>query len=137
MVSRRRAFSLMEILLVLALMGVLMGVLAVGFGNVFGTNQAKGAQMFVNHSIKTNLMQYRMDMGSYPSTEEGLDALLQAPDSEKASRWHGPYADEIPVDPWGNAYQYCFPGVHNATGYDIWSLGPDSVQSADDIGNWK
>jgi len=134
--KRKNAFTLMEILLAIALLGVLMGVFAVGFGNIFGTNQIKAAGMFANHSVKPNLMQYRMDMGSYPTTAEGLNALLNPPAGDKASRWKGPYADTISPDPWGNAYQYCSPGVHNKSGYDVWSYGPDGVPSEDDVGNW-
>ena len=127
----------MEMLLVIGLMGVLMGVLAVGFGNIFGENEKEMAKMFVKQGIKANLMQYRMHMGSYPSTDDGLKALLDAPDNEKASRWKGPYADSVSKDPWGNPYQYCCPGVHNKNGYDIWSMGPDGVDGTDDdIGNW-
>ena len=127
----------MEMLLVIALMGVLMGVLAVGFGNIFGENEKEMAKMFVRQGIKANLMQYRMNMGGYPTTDEGLKALLDAPDNESAGRWKGPYADALPKDPWGKPYQYACPGVHNKIGYDIWSMGPDKQDGTDDdIGNW-
>jgi general secretion pathway protein G len=127
----------MEMLLVIGLMGVLMGVMAVGFGNIFGENEKEMAKMFVKQSIKANLMQYRMNMGSYPTTDEGLKALLEAPDGDSSSRWKGPYADTLPKDPWGDAYQYAYPGTHNKNGYDIWSMGPDKQDGTeDDIGNW-
>ncbi len=135
--SGSRGFTLMEILLVIGLMGMLMGVLAVGFGDIFGQNEKQIAKIFVKQGISTNLQQYRMHMGSYPTTEEGLKALLQAPDNAKASRWMGPYADSIPEDPWGNPYQYVYPGIHNKISYDVWSMGPDGQDgTADDIGNW-
>jgi general secretion pathway protein G len=131
------AFSLMEMLLVIGLMGVLMGVLAVGFGDIFGQNEKEIAGMFVKHGIKANLQQYRMNMGSYPTSEEGLKVLLDAPEGDKAARWKGPYVDTLPKDPWGNPYQYANPGTHNKNGYDIWSMGPDGQDgTADDIGNW-
>lgn len=134
---RIAAFSLMEMLLVIGLMGVLMGVLAVGFGDIFGQNEKEIAGMFVKHGIKANMQQYRMNMGSYPTSDEGLAVLLNAPDGDKASRWKGPYVDSVPKDPWGNAYQYACPGTHNKTSYDIWSMGPDGQDgTADDIGNW-
>mgnify|MGYP000390504966 CR=1 FL=1 len=93
----------------------------------------------VNQTAKIGLTPYKLDVGNYPATEEGLQALIKAP-SGKESRWSGPYLEELPVDPWQNAYQYRFPGsknVNGARGYDLWSLGPDGVESADDIGNWK
>jgi len=126
----------MEILLVISLMLVLVGVMGLGFGDIFGKNQANAAQMFVKHSLSPNLMQYRMDMGSYPSTADGLNSLIAPPTGDKAERWKGPYADAVPEDPWGNAYQYAYPGTHNKTSYDAWSLGPDGQPSEDDIGNW-
>jgi general secretion pathway protein G len=136
--NRHAAFSLMEMLLVIGLMGILMGVMAVGFGNIFGENEKTVAGMFVNQGIKANLQQYRMNMGSYPTSDEGLKALLEAPDGDKASRWKGPYADTMPKDPWGNPYQYACPGVHNKNSYDIWTMGPDGQDgTADDIGNWE
>jgi general secretion pathway protein G len=92
--------------------------------------------MFVQASVKAPLQQYRMHMGSYPSTEEGLNALLDAPGGDKARHWKGPYIDTLPEDPWKNRYQYRFPGQHNPRGYDIWSMGPDGRPSDDDIGNW-
>ncbi len=135
--TRRRAgFSLMEILLAIALMGIIMSVLVVGFGDVLGANEKKAAEMFVKHSVKPSLTRYRMDMGSYPSSAEGLAVLLNAPSGDKASRWSGPYVDELPNDPWGNPYQYACPGVHNTKGYDLWSQGQDLQSTEDDIGNW-
>ena len=70
---------------------------------------------------------------------KGIKALLQAP-SGKEGKWQGHYIDDLPEDPWGNPYQYRFPGTKNinkSSGYDIWSLGQDGVESADDIGNWN
>lgn len=131
-----RAFTLIEILLAIALMGVVMSAMVVGFGGIFEANTEKAARMFVENTVKPNMMQYRMDMGSYPSTADGLEALLNPPSGEKAAYWHGPYADKIPLDPWKNHYQYACPGTHNPRGYDLWSLGPDGIVSEDDIGNW-
>jgi general secretion pathway protein G len=67
-----------------------------------------------------------------------LQALLTPP-SSKADRWHGPYIEgnNVPIDPWGEPYQYEYPGKHNKAGYDLWSKGPDKQSgTADDIGNW-
>jgi general secretion pathway protein G len=92
----------------------------------------------VNSSANTPLAGYRMAMGNYPSTAEGLQALIAAP-AGKEGRWTGPYLTEtkLPLDPWGNPYQYAFPGTHNKERPDIWSRGPDGQDgTADDIGNW-
>jgi len=97
-------------------------------------------QIFVNDSLKTALTRYRLDVGDYPTTAEGLAALMTAP-AHAADRWHGPYADmpggKLPLDPWGEPYQYRNPGVKNKGGYDLYSKGPDRLDGTeDDIGNW-
>lgn len=93
------------------------------------------------NAINTALDQYRLDSLSYPSTEDGLKALVKKPDNETAAKnWNGPYLKELPTDPWGNAFQYAFPGSKNgeATKPDIWSRGPDGKdETEDDIGNWN
>jgi len=138
--DRKSGFSLIEILIVIALIAVLATVAIGNLGGIFGGQQEKVAGIFVNQTLKTGLVPYRLDVGNYPSTEEGLVALVKAP-AGKESKWKGPYleAKEVPLDPWDNPYKYKFPGsknVNGVRGYDIWSLGPDGVESADDIGNW-
>jgi len=81
-------------------------------------------------------MTYRVHTGRYPSTEEGLNALLSPP-SDEATNWKGPYVKKLPNDPWGTPYQYKYPGTRNSATYDIWSYGPDGKEGADDIGNWS
>ena len=98
------------------------------------------AKLFVSQSMQAPLTAYRIHVGRFPTTEEGLAALVRCPKGLE-ERWKGPYlrVDEgkLPSDPWGRPYQYRCPGVHNLQGYDLWSLGPDGVPSRDDIGNWK
>ena len=130
---------MIEILIVIALIAVIAGLSIGGISGMFGGQQEKVAQVFVTQALKLPLTAYRIDIGSYPNTEEGLNALLKAP-SGKESKWKRPYIEELPVDPWGRSYQYKFPGsknINGASGYDVWSLGPDGTESADDIGNWK
>jgi len=135
---RKSGFSLIEILIVIALIAVI-ATLAIGnIGKIFGGQQAKVASIFVNQTVKLGFTAYKIDVGSYPSSEEGIGALAKAP-AGKETRWKGPYIEQVPADPWGNAYQYRFPGsknINGSSGYDIWSLGEDGMESADDIGNW-
>jgi hypothetical protein len=84
---------------------------------------------------------YRLDNGTYPSTEEGLNALIRKPaDQKQAENWNGPYLKSLPRDPWNNQYAYEFPGTRGGNGAtpDIWSRGPDGKENTDDdIGNWE
>jgi general secretion pathway protein G len=136
--AARKAFTLMEILVALAILGLLVGLAVTKLGGIFSGAQVTTTKYFVNDSMKTALTTYKIQVGDYPSTDEGLQALLVAP-ADKADRWHGPYVEgsSIPLDPWGHAYKYAYPGTHNKDGYDIWSTGPDGIDgTADDIGNW-
>ncbi|MGB0263591.1 MAG: type II secretion system major pseudopilin GspG [Opitutales bacterium] len=137
--ASKSGFSLIEILIVIALIAVIAGLAISNIGGIFGGQQEKAAKIFVTQSLKIPLTAYKIDIGSYPSTAEGLQALIQAP-ANKSGSWKKPYIEELPTDPWGNPYQYRFPGsknVNGSSGYDVWSLGPDGTESADDIGNWK
>jgi general secretion pathway protein G len=103
-------------------------------------SQLSVAKLFVNESLKTSLVRFRIDMGDYPSTEEGIKALIVAPEG-KADKWRGPYMDAKggrgPLDPWNQEYQYRYPGTKNTDSYNLFSCGPDGRPgTADDIGNW-
>lgn len=137
---RQGGFTLVEIITVLAIIGMLIGVVISNTDKIFGDSQVSVARMYVRDSLKTPLVRYRIDMGDYPSTNEGLAALLTAPNSN-ADRWRGPYMDATggkePMDPWGQPFQYRYPGTKNVGGYDVFSKGPDkAADTADDIGNW-
>ena len=134
----RRGFTLLEIMIALAILALLVGLAVTNLDTIFGNAQGTTAKLFVSESIKLPLSSYRIAMGDYPSTAEGLQALIAAPAS-KTESWHGPYFSDpkIPVDPWGEPYVYRYPGVKNPKSYDIYSKGPDKVDgTADDIGNW-
>ncbi|NDV62508.1 type II secretion system major pseudopilin GspG [Puniceicoccales bacterium CK1056] len=132
----KAGFSLVEMLIVIALIAI-VGTLLIGrIGNLFGGAQEDVAKQFVDNALKAPLLKYRIDTGSYPTNEDGgLMALLNQP-SSKQGKWKGPYIEKLPEDPWGNAYQYKYPGTKNTDGYDLWSLGPDAQSEADNIGNW-
>jgi general secretion pathway protein G len=137
--SGRRAFTLLEIMIALAILGLLVGLAVTNLDTVFGGAQVSTAKLFVNESIKLPLTSYRIHLGDYPTTAEGLQALITPP-AAKADRWHGPYlADgKLPLDPWGDPYVYRYPGTKNKKGYDVFSKGPDKAEgTADDIGNWS
>src|ERR1700760_1185702 len=89
---RSHAFTLVEILLVLAIIGLLVGVLVTKSDKIFGRSQTAVAGIFVRNSAAVPLLSYRRDMGDYPSTQEGLQALVTAP-TNHADSWHGPYMD--------------------------------------------
>jgi general secretion pathway protein G len=135
---RRRGFTLMEVMLVLVIL-VILGSLTVG---MFSSQQRQAAVRSTRAQIglfKTPLDSYHLDMGSYPATDDGLNSLSQVPSSaSNAANWAGPYLEgSIPSDPWGNPYQYAYPGTNNPDKYDIWSFGPDGSNGTDDdIGNW-
>ncbi len=119
----------------IALLALLVGVVLTNVEGLFGGGQEKVAKIFVSQTARTGLASYRMDTGNYPSAGEGLQALVQKPSANED--WRGPYLDDIPKDPWGNPYQYQFPGTRSNKGYDVWSFGPDGVDgTSDDIGNW-
>lgn len=132
------AFTLIEIMVVLAILGLLVGVLINGVGKSYERARVQAAQIFVAQTLKAPLTEYNIQMGGYPSTQEGLQALIVAP-PDKADRWHGPYVEngKIPSDPWERPYHYAYPGTHNKDGYDLWSTGPSGVDgNPDNIGNW-
>jgi len=138
--SIRRGFTLLEILVVLAIIGLLVGLAVKNVDKIFGDSQSSIAKIFVNDSIKTSLVRYRIDLGDFPSTAEGLEALVTPP-AGRAERWKGPYIDakggKIPLDPWGEPYVYRYPGTQNKGSYDVFSKGPDKAEgTADDVGNW-
>lgn len=137
-VSLSSGFTLLEILVVLAIIGLLAGLAISNVDKIFGGAQRDTTALQVRESMKTPLVSYKIHMGDFPSTSEGLQALVTPP-ANRAERWNGPYLNppKVPVDHWGEPLQYAYPGTHNKGSYDLWSKGPDrQTGTADDIGNW-
>ena len=132
--TARGGFTLIELLLVLVILAVLAAVVVPKFTG--RTEQARIAAAKADiSSIDLQLDAFEVDAGRYPSTEEGLTALMTPPATVKA--WHGPYLKKPPMDPWGRPYVYRFPGQINQGGADLFSYGPDGNEGGgDDIGNW-
>jgi len=131
-----RAFTLIELLLVLVILATLAALVVPKFTRRSEQAKVTAARTDVA-SIETALDVFEVDCGRYPSTEEGLRALTEQPSA--AADWHGPYLKRgMPKDPWGNLYIYRYPGQHNASGYDLTSFGPDGQEGGeDDIDNWS
>jgi general secretion pathway protein G len=130
----RSGFTLIELLLVLVILAVLAAVVVPKFtGRSEQAKQAAAKTDISNISMQINA--FEIDTGRYPSTEEGLNSLLTAPGN--ANGWHGPYLERLPSDPWGNGYQYRYPGQHNTSSFDLFSMGADGREGNDDIDNWS
>lgn len=135
--AAQRGFSLIEIMVVVVIIAILISF--VGQKVLDKPDQARIVK--AKHDIKTlesALEMYKLDNYNYPSTEQGLQALVQKPSGEpEAKNWKG-YMPKLPEDPWGNAYQYLNPGTHGDI--DIYSLGKDGRLGGEgvnaDIGNW-
>jgi general secretion pathway protein G len=132
MKKRQSGFTLLEIMLVVAIIGVLLAAaiykMAPALDVAKGTRTKADIQM-----IRTMLLSYSGSNGFYPTTEQGLKAMVARPETEPApSSWRR-LMDEVPKDAWGMEYVYRCPGVKNPSGYDLYSAGPDrKVDTADD-----
>jgi general secretion pathway protein G len=128
----RRGFTLVEILLVVAIIGTLAALVIPKISGTSEHSKEVSAYTDIHGGIKTAIDRYEIDNGSYPRS---LNDLIQAPSD--ARHWAGPYLDQLPTDPWGNPYIYYYPGKHNQSGYDLLSMGLDDKEGTDDdIGNW-
>lgn len=119
-------YTLLELLVVLAILGLLVGLVAPQVMNLLGSSKEKIAQQSVVR-LGNILDMYRLDVGGYPTTEQGLEALLKQPAG--ADGWAGPYVkgDQVPQDPWGRPFQYRAPSQRPGHDYDLFSLGSDGA----------
>ncbi len=129
-------FTLLELLVVIVIIGLLAGYVGPKYFNQVGKSEVKVAKAQIEAFDKA-LDQYRLDTHHYPSTSQGLAALVTKPANEP--QWDGPYLKKaLPFDPWGNAYQYRQPGEHGE--FDLYSYGRDGQVGGSgedaDITNW-
>lgn len=135
--QRQNGFTLIELLVVLVILGLLAGLVGPQVLRHLGGAKADTAQLQISE-LGAGLDLYHLEVGRYPSSSEGLEALVEAPAS--ASNWHGPYLKKsrVPKDPWGNDYNYRFPGENGP--YDLFSYGADSAEGGEgdnkDIVSW-
>jgi general secretion pathway protein G len=133
---RQTGFTLLELLVVMVILGLLAGYVAPKYFAQLGKAEAKTAKAQLE-ALGKALDMYRLDTGHYPPTELGLTALQVRPQNEP--KWNGPYLkSDVPLDPWGRAYQYKYPGEHGD--FDLFSLGkdgqPGGAGDASDVTNW-
>ncbi len=131
-------FTLMEIMLVVVIIGILAASVMPKLVKQIPFVQKKRTNSDII-TLSGQLDTYYMQNNDYPSTEQGLRALIQKPTSSPIPKnWNGPYIKKVPLDPWSREYKYKCPGDHNPDEYDLWSTGKDGQDGTeDDIDNWS
>ncbi|MCQ1057936.1 type II secretion system major pseudopilin GspG [Photobacterium sp. DNB23_23_1] len=140
MQRKQRGFTLLEVMVVIVILGVLASLVV---PNLLGNKEKADQQKVVTDisALEQSLDMYKLDNSVYPTTDQGLEALVSMPSSSPEPRNYrdGGYIRRLPNDPWGNPYQYVMPGEHGAV--DIFSLGADGQEGGEgintDIGNWN
>ncbi|MDB4917987.1 MAG: ral secretion pathway protein GspG [Gemmatimonadetes bacterium] len=139
--SRRSGFTLIEILVVIVVIAILATLVAPNIFQHVGAAKSATAKSQIE-MLGAALDAYRLDNGTYPNTQQGLDALWERPTVDPPANWRAPYLRKaVPLDPWGKPYVYSFPGTNNLQGYDLISYGADGKPGGDgedaDIASWK
>ncbi len=132
-----KGFTLIELLVVLAILGLLAGLVGPRVLNQLGGAKSQTAVVQIS-DLEQAAELFKLDVGRFPSTQEGLEALVTKPAT--ANGWNGPYLRKgLPRDPWGNPYRYASPGKRGDI--DIYTLGADNAPGGDgenaDVGNWN
>ena len=131
------AFTLLEIMLVVMIIALLAGIAIINMGGALDEAGYSTAKAHIKQ-LEVALLSYRAKAGFYPTTEQGLKALITKPSTEPVPRSWSPLMDNVPKDPWDSDYIYQQPGKHNQNKYDIFSPGADKQPGTpDDVGNWE
>jgi general secretion pathway protein G len=135
--ATRSGFTLIELLLVLVILASLAAIVTPKFTKRSEQARITAAKTQISQ-FEVALDAFEIDLSRYPTTTEGLRALVERPTSD-ADEWQQPYLRRaVPKDPWGNEYVYRYPGQYNEEGYDLYSMGPDrKLGGDDDITNWS
>jgi general secretion pathway protein G len=140
---RNEGFTLIEIMAVVIIIGLLTGIVGTAIFSRVDQGKVTTAKAQISN-LESVLELYRMDNGRFPTTEQGLEALVREPAGEPAPRNYPPggylRGGQLPIDPWGEPYHYESPGQHNQHSFDLWSHGSDGSAGGEgtdsDIGNW-
>jgi len=133
MKTQSQGFTLLEVMVVVVIIAIMAA--AIGpklLGNIEKASISRAATDI--KSISSQLELYKAENYQYPSTDQGLEALVTKPSGDPTPKNWRQYLNKTPMDPWENPYKYLSPGSHGD--FDIYSFGPDGVQGDDDIGNW-
>jgi general secretion pathway protein G len=135
---KQTGFTLLELLVVLGIIAMLAGLVGPQVMKHMGESKVKAAKVQIEDLAQT-LDMYKLDVGSYPTSDQGLNALIESPDG--AARWNGPYLrkSKVPLDPWQQEYKYTSPGEHGK--FDVTSLGADGKEGGEgedkDLNSWE
>jgi len=133
----QRGFTLIELMLVVVILSALVAMVAPRLAGRSEEARRGVAEADIKGNLVLALKLYEVDNGRYPTTEQGLAALVEKPTSPPMPKnWKGPYLEQEPLDPWKRLYRYRYPGSHPPRDYDLYSLGADGEESDDDINNW-
>lgn len=138
--KKSRGFTLIEILVVIVILSILAGLVVPRLLKEPDKAKIVKAKLQIGQ-LEMALKRFKLDNGFYPSTEQGLEALVKKPTIGREPKHYPPdgYLDKIPLDPWGNPYVYVCPGEHGD--FDLLSLGADGIEGGEgpnkDIGNWE
>ena len=136
--GRSSGFTLIEIMVVVIIIGLLAAVIVPQVVNKVDEARVARAKEDIQ-ALETGLTEYRLDNSVYPTSEQGLKALVKRPNDPAITHWNGPYVQRLNTDPWGHPYHYVYPGTHGQP-YDLFTYGPSDQPggqgSQAEIGNW-